>query len=158
MPALQFSDISIARYLLRSIAASMVIGQIMGRMSLDPFEELVLQHYEPLFKFAFSLTGTEADASDLAQETFYIWASKGHQLRDRSKVKSWLFTTLHREFLNKRKRAVRFPDVELIDGDAELPMFTPDMENKLDATRVVELLGHVTDPYRAAVSLFYLED
>ena len=130
----------------------------MGRMSSDNFEEIVSQHYEPLYKFAFSLTGNEADASDLTQETFYIWATKGHQLRERSKVKSWLFTTLHREFLNKRKRAVRFPDVELIDGDAELPAFTPELETKLDATRVVELLGQVTDPYRVAVSLFYLED
>src|SRR6185295_8713811 len=87
----------------------------------DDFEEIVSQHYEPLYKFAFSLTGSEADACGLTQETFYIWATKGHQLRERGKVKSWLFTTLHREFLNKRKRAVRFPDVELIDGDSQLP-------------------------------------
>ena len=145
-------------YLLSAIAGATVVVQIMGRMFSDPFEEVVSQYYEPLYKFAFSLTGAVADASDLTQETFYIWATKGHQLRDRAKVKSWLFTTLHREFLNKRKRAVRFPDVELIDGDDELPVFSPEMANKLDATRVVELLGQVAEPYRAAVSLFYLED
>jgi RNA polymerase sigma-70 factor (ECF subfamily) len=65
-------------------------------MPSNEFELLVSQFYEPLYRFAFSLTGTEADACDLTQQTFYIWATKGHQLRDRSKVKSWLFTTLHR--------------------------------------------------------------
>jgi RNA polymerase sigma-70 factor (ECF subfamily) len=56
-------------------------------------------YYEPLYQFAFSLARDEADACDLTQQTFCIWAAKGHQLRDASKVKTWLFTTLHREFL-----------------------------------------------------------
>ena len=55
-------------------------------------------YYRPLYQFAFTLTRDEADACDLTQQTFYIWARKGHQLRDQSKVKTWLFTTLHREF------------------------------------------------------------
>src|SRR3989442_12269023 len=90
-------------------------------MSSDHFERIVSQHYEPLYKFAFSLTRTEADACDLTQHTFYIWATKGHQLRDRSKVKSWLFTILHREFLNIHRRTVRFPHVELSDVTEDLP-------------------------------------
>jgi RNA polymerase sigma-70 factor (ECF subfamily) len=127
-------------------------------MPSDDFEQLVSQHYEPLYRFAFSLTGTEADAGDLTQQTFYIWATKGNQLRDRSKVKSWLFTILHREFLNIRRRAVRFPHFELSDANEELPTLAPEMVNTLDAARVVELLGQVQEPYRAAVSLFYLEE
>ena len=63
------------------------------------FETVVAGYYEPLYRFAISLTRSEADACDLAQQTFYMWATKGHQLRDPSKVKSWLFTTLHRAFL-----------------------------------------------------------
>src|SRR6266550_6455792 len=63
------------------------------------FDSLIEQHYRSLYQFAFSLTQSESDACDLTQQTFYIWATKGHQLRDLSKVKTWLFTTLHREFL-----------------------------------------------------------
>lgn len=48
--------------------------------SLD-FESLVTNYYEPLYRFAFSLARDEADACDLVQQTFYIWAAKGHQLR-----------------------------------------------------------------------------
>ena len=82
--------------------------------SLD-FENLVACYYEPLYQFAFSLTRDEADACDFVQQSFCIWANKGHQLRDASKVKTWLFTTLHREFLgvrrNKRALSARQPGI-----------------------------------------------
>src|SRR5438105_7673340 len=107
------------------------------------FESLVARFYGPLYQFAFSLTRAEADACDLTQQTFYIWATKGHQLRDRSKAKSWLFTTLHREFLNIRKKAVRFPHVELIDANEDLPIISPETSSILDAARVLEFLGQV---------------
>src|SRR6266481_5433694 len=128
-------------------------------MIAEDFEQIVSQHYEPLYRFAFSLSRTEADACDLTQQTFYIWAAKGHQLRDRSKVKSWLFTILHREFLNIRRRAVRFPHFELSDvTEDHLPTTSPEMVNTLDAARMIESLGQVQEPYRAALSLFYVED
>ena len=127
-------------------------------MPSDDFEQIVSQHYEPLYRFAFSLTRTEADACDLTQQTFYIWATKGHQLRDRSKVKSWLFTILHREFLTIRKRAVRFPHFELSDAIEDLPTISPEVVDTLDAAQVLEFLGQVQEPYQAALSLFYLED
>src|SRR5690348_14984611 len=122
----------------------------------DDFEQIVSQHYEPLYRFALSLTRSESDAVDLTQQTFYIWATKGHQLRDRSKVKSWLFTTLHREFLQIRKRSVRFPHVELSDANEELPTVSLDIVNTLDSERLLECLAQVQEPYRAALNLFYL--
>src|SRR5690348_11536421 len=127
-------------------------------MPEDDFEAIVSHHYEPLYKFAFSLAGTEADASDLTQQTFYVWATKGHQLRDRNKVKSWLFTTLHREFLNTRKRTVRFPHFELNDTNEDLPTIPSEIINQLDAALVPGFLQQVQEPYRAAVTLFYMED
>ena len=65
--------------------------------SARDFEGLVAQYYEPLYQFAFSLARAEADACDLTQQTFLVWATKGHQLRDPDKVKTWLFTTLDRK-------------------------------------------------------------
>lgn len=55
------------------------------------FEEVVGSFYKALYHFALSLTGQPGDASDLTQETFYIWATKGRQLRDESKVTSSSF-------------------------------------------------------------------
>src|SRR3989442_11043158 len=109
-------------------------------VSLD-FESLVERYYRALYQFAFSLTQSESDACDLTQQTFYIWATKGHQLRDASKVKSWLFTTLHREFLVTRRRETRFPHYELSQVDSQLPSISLARVNQLDAAHVVQALA-----------------
>ena len=122
------------------------------------FDRLVDLLYSPLYRFALSLTHTECDAADLVQETFRTWAKKGHQLQDASKAKAWLFTTLHRLFLETQRRAVRFPHFEVEEVSMELPTLDPEMVTRLDALAVVELLARVDPPYQAAVALFYLED
>ena len=122
------------------------------------FESLVARYYRSLYQFAFSLTQAEAEACDLTQQTFYVWAVKGHQLKDASKVKSWLFTTLHREFLETRRRQTRFPHYELTQVDAELPPVSPARINQLDSAQVVQTLAQVDEIYQAPVALFYLED
>jgi len=127
-------------------------------MFAEDFERIVSQHYEQLYRFALSLTRSEADACDLTQQTFYVWATKGYQLRDRSKVKSWLFTILHREFLRIRKRAERFQHFDLSEGNEELLTISPEIVNRLDATRLYELLGQIQESFRSALTLFYLED
>jgi RNA polymerase sigma-70 factor (ECF subfamily) len=122
------------------------------------FENLVTRHYGPLYQFAFSLTRDEAEACDLTQQTFCIWAAKGHQLRDVTKVKTWLFTTLHREFLGSRRRQTRFPHIELEYAASELPVVSPATINQLDSGQLLQALGQLDEIYRAAVMLFYLED
>jgi RNA polymerase sigma-70 factor, ECF subfamily len=122
------------------------------------FEGLVARYYEPLYQFAFSLTRSEADACDLTQQTFYVWATKGHQLRDPDKVKTWLFTTLHRQFLESRRRNIRFPHQELEAAEIELPVILPSAISQLDTTLVLAALGRVDAAFQAPVSLFYLQD
>jgi len=122
------------------------------------FERLVNRYYDSLYRFALSLTRTETEACDLTQETFRIWATKGHQLQDPARVKSWLFTTLHRVFLEKQRKVTRFPEVELEEALGELPSVEPALVDRLDAGRVVELLGRVDAQFQAPVALFYLED
>ncbi len=122
------------------------------------FDALVERFYRPLYQFAFSLTRTETDACDLTQQTFYVWASKGHQLRDPSKVKSWLFTTLHREFLNSKRRQERFPHHELSEVEFELPSAAPSIREPIDGQKVLEALGELGEAFRAPVILFYLRD
>lgn len=122
------------------------------------FQHLVDLHYASLYRFALSLTRSESDAADLVQETFLTWAAKGHQLRDVARVKAWLFTTLHRGFLQGQRHTIRFPHIELAAADTELPPCEPDLVGRLDGQAVVELLGKVDEPFQAPVALFYLED
>lgn len=122
------------------------------------FENLVQEHYRPLYQFAYSLTQNEADAADLTQQTFYIWAAKGDQLRDASKVKSWLFRTLHREFLQARRRVVRFPQLNLETSEPELPPVPARGGEQLDASAVLRALGELDETFQAPLTLFYLGD
>src|SRR5580765_8558185 len=122
------------------------------------FQDLVDLHYASLYRFAMSLTRRETDACDLTQQTFYIWARKGHQLQDVSKVKSWLFTTLHREFLETQRRQTRFPHYELEEVNHELPNLDPDHVTRLDSAALASLLAQVDPVFQAPVALFYLED
>jgi len=122
------------------------------------FESLVARFYGPLYQFAFSLARAEAEACDLTQQTFAVWAAKGHQLRDASKVKTWLFTTLHREFLASQRRQTRFPHFDLDAAESELPAISPDAISRLDTAQVMEALKKVDEVYQAPVSLFYLQD
>jgi RNA polymerase sigma-70 factor (ECF subfamily) len=122
------------------------------------FESLVARFYAPLYQFAFSLTRSEADACDLTQQTFTVWATKGHQLRDVTKVKTWLFTILHREFLSSRRRQIRFPQLDLESTELELPSVSPNPANRLDATQALTALARVDEIFQAPVALFYLQD
>ena len=122
------------------------------------FERLVDSYYPSLYRFAFSLTRSESEACDLTQETFLIWAKKGHQVRDDSKVKSWLFTTLHREYLQKHRRRVRFPQIELESAEPELPEVAPISLDRIDRHNLLAALAKLDDNFQAAVALFYLED
>jgi len=138
---------------------SISLFEIARVMIPNEFEEIVLQHYEPLYRFAFSLARIESDAGDLTQHTFYVWATKGHQLRNKSKVKTWLFTTLHRAFLESRRRQTRCPhhSLEEIAVD-ELPTSSPSCAENLDSSQVLAALARLDEIYQAAVALFYLED
>jgi RNA polymerase sigma factor (sigma-70 family) len=125
----------------------------------EQFEAIVTDYYEPLFRFAMSLTRTESDARDLTQQTFYVWAEKGHQLRDPSKAKSWLFTTLHRAFLGLRQRSTRFPHHELDEvAMDELPVSWSEAADAADSGQVLVALQKVDSVYQAAVALFYLKE
>lgn len=121
------------------------------------FSEVVETWYQPLFRFALSLAKNEAEASDLTQQTFYLWATKGHQLRDKSKVKSWLFTTMHREFLGTVRRRNRFEHHEMDEVDSELPVVEPTVVNDLDGHAAMETMQSIDDVYRVPLMLFYLE-
>jgi len=128
-------------------------------MSADPeFENLVKLYYGDLYRFGLSLTGNETDASDLTQETFYIWANKGYQLQKTASVKSWLFTTLHREFLKTCRRRNRFPNQSLSESTEDLPYVPPDCAERVDSQTLLRVLGEIGEDFRAPLVLYYMED
>jgi len=124
---------------------------------MNEFQELVDEYYQPLYRFGYSLAKNADKAADLVQQTFCIWAEKGHQLRDRSKAKTWLFTTLYREHLNIVRRSARFSDQDITETEYALPPVEDDSERKMDGARAMELLSQLDETFRAPLTLFYLQ-
>jgi RNA polymerase sigma factor (sigma-70 family) len=130
-----------------------------GDIAVDPeFETIVNLYYRDLYRFGFSLTRNDADARDLTQQTFYIWANKGYQVKNLTNVKGWLFTTLHREFLQVRRRRSRFSDEPISEATQGLPEISVDIVNRIDAHTVLQALGKIDGGYRAPLVLYYMED
>lgn len=122
------------------------------------FDEIVSAYYQPLYRFGYSLAKNEHEAGDLAQQTFFIYAEKGDSLRDKSKVKSWLFTTLYREFLRRRRKDNRMDHYEPEMLEAAGGSVEPHIRRTMDAHLAVEALEEVDEVYRQPLALFYMKD
>ncbi|MEI9999646.1 MAG: RNA polymerase sigma factor [Verrucomicrobiota bacterium] len=122
------------------------------------FEEIVDRYYSMLYRFALSLARNESDACDLTQQTFSVWAEKGHLLRDATKVKSWLFTTLYREFISNRRRELRWPKEDIDAVEHELPTAQPDSVDVLETGEVMTALQALDETFRVPLVLFYLQE
>jgi len=121
------------------------------------YEQVVTAHHESLYRFAFSLAGNSDDAAELTQETYVRLLNKGSQLRDQSRVKSWLFTTLYRIFLGWKRRERRFQHVELFSVENELPSLTPEMASELDGEMIMDGALDLEEHFRVPLVLFYLQ-
>lgn len=130
-------------------------------MQNDPntnFEEIVNAYYQSLYRFGYSLAKNEHEAGDLTQQTFFIYAKKGHSLRDTGKVKSWLFTTIYREFLRRRNKDARMSHYEPEVLENAGGTIQPHVQTTTDGNLALEALESVDAVYREPLTLFYIKD
>ncbi|MBL9194946.1 MAG: RNA polymerase sigma factor [Opitutaceae bacterium] len=121
------------------------------------YEQAVALYHEDLHRFALSLARNPDDARDLTQESYCRLLGKSGQLRDRTKVKSWLFTTLYRIFLGWKRHEKRFSHLEFSVAEQQLPAVTVDLVEKMDGAIVMEALDEIDEHHRTPLVLFYLQ-
>ena len=121
------------------------------------FENLIALYYWDLYRFAMRLARNDAEALDLTQQTFYVWAKKGHQLRDPANVKSWLFTTLRREFLLTLRRQSYFADTDWTQAAERSHPVSPTLVDQIDARTTLRFLTQIEESFRAPLVLFSLK-
>jgi RNA polymerase sigma-70 factor (ECF subfamily) len=124
---------------------------------LELVRHWVSEYHADLFRYAFRLSGNEADAEDLTQQTFLTALDRLHQLRDPQRARSWLFTVLRNAFLKACRRNTprnaSSLDME-IDAIAEpLPA-----ETDFDPERLQQAIDHLDPEFRVVVSMFYFEE
>jgi len=120
------------------------------------FQELVDAFYADVYRFALSLARNPDDASELTQQVYATAAGRIHQLHERSKAKSWLFTTLYREFLKSQARSKRMP---LADEEEIAKLESPDGGGAQQTAHAElhEALLQLEESQRAILSLFYMD-
>lgn len=127
--------------------------------AVPSFEQIVDAHYQGLYRFALSMCRRESTAQDLVQQTFLQWAKKGHTLRGASKVKTWLFTTIDREWLAIARREKKYEEVEFEADLHGSPQPEDEGENpRVDSATLQSALEQLDPNYRAPLVLFYLKE
>jgi len=130
----------------------------MGMPSNPPsIERLVEEHYVSLYRYAYRLSGSSADAEDLTQETFVKAQLNLHQLRDPERARPWLFSILRNAYLH-RVRADRQQSCVSLDevGDVAEPL--PDSLPDIDSEQLQAALIELPEVYRTPIILFYFEE
>jgi RNA polymerase sigma-70 factor (ECF subfamily) len=118
--------------------------------------ELVSDHHEALFRCAYRLTGSMADAEDLTQQTFLIAQQKLQQLRDHGKASNWLFTVLRNCYLRDRRKSSPVPaskagiDLNCIASEASI-------EPEIDGEMLQRALNQLPDEFKMVLVMFYFQ-
>ncbi len=119
--------------------------------------QLVADHHQAVYRYAFRLSGSVPDAEDLTQQVFLTAQQKLGQLREVEKAQGWLFAILRNCFLKaqQRRRPVAATDLQL-DVDtvaAEIPH-----EGEIDQERLQEAINQIPSPFRVVLVMFYFEE
>jgi len=117
---------------------------------------LVGQYHGDVYRYAYRLSGNQADAEDLAQQTFLIAHQRFDQLRDPDKAAAWLFAILRSCYLKSRRRR-RPMAVASLELDVEaIPDSIPDEE--IDSDLLQLAIDELPDEYKLVLVMFYFED
>lgn len=118
---------------------------------------LISAHYESLYRYAYRLSGSAADAEDLTQETFGKALARLGQLRESDRAKAWLFRILRNQYLHRVRDQKRHRVVPL-DAVGDLPNRPEDAAPEIDGARLQAALNELDEAFRTPVILFYFEE
>lgn len=119
---------------------------------------VVSEWYDPLYRFAISLCRNEETALDLTQNAFHKLAQKQEEIREASKVKSWLFSVVYRDFVDGYRRGNRYPTTSLdVVAEPSDSVAGHPGERSHDAGVMLRMLGELDENFRAPLTLFYME-
>jgi RNA polymerase sigma-70 factor (ECF subfamily) len=119
--------------------------------------ELIDAHYEALYRYAYRLTGSAADAEDLTQEAFGKALARLAQLREPDRARGWLFRILRNLYLHKVRDERRHRVVPL-DAVGDLPGRETEDPPPIDAAQLQAALDELDEGFRTPLILFYFEE
>lgn len=120
----------------------------------EAFESLIREHQRMIHSLCYRMTGSLADADDLAQETFIHAYQHLADFRSESGFSSWLYRIAMNQCLNWRKQSDRRARLHQDWGEEELSVSGGNAEQ---AGQVHEALMALSPKERAAIVLTVYE-
>jgi RNA polymerase sigma-70 factor, ECF subfamily len=119
--------------------------------------QLVAADYQAVYRYAYRLSGSVADAEDLTQKVFLMAQSNLGQLRNIDKSRGWLFAILRNCFLRERQR--QRPGIEADLGfNIDLISFECPKDQEIDSEQLQAALDEMPDISRLILIMFYFEE
>ena len=129
-------------------------GKIAAKCPTLP--ELVDEYYVRLYRFAYRLSGSSADAEDLTQQTFLTAQNSLHQLREPEHAKAWMFTIMRNTYLKGRRRQKQNQIISL--ESAPEPSEMGDEAADLRMEELQSVLDELPDEFNEPLILFYFQE
>lgn len=117
---------------------------------------LVRRHADDLYRYAWRLSGNQADAEDLVQQTFVQATTYFDSLREASKARSWLFTILRNAFFKLCKQRTQAPAVNAAMEVDEIPAAMT--QAPIDGQALTLALNELSDEHRVVLVMYYFEE
>ena len=125
---------------------------------VQDFQDGLLAALPRLRRFAYSLTGSMADADDLTQATVERALLKRSMLRKGNSPDSWLLKICRNMWIDEiRRRTSRREIAEIPDDSEPMTDGNKTIEDRLDVVSVEEVLKSMPDDQRAVVFLVAVE-
>lgn len=125
--------------------------------SAGGLHQLIDAHYQALYRYAYRLSGSAADAEDLTQEAFGKALARMGQLREPDRAKAWLFRILRNAYLHRVRDQKRHKAVPL-DAVGDLAERPGDEVHDIDPARLQVALNELDEAFRTPIILYYFED
>lgn len=116
--------------------------------------DLLHAHYAFVYRLAYRLSGSAADAEDLTQQTYLQAQTHLSQLRESSRSRPWLASIVRNLFLRGRRRTGK--------SVAWNPDWEPASEvappEKIDSQTLQEAVDELPEEFRVPLVLFYFRE
>jgi len=150
-----------------ALASDMELVAGVGKGVAEAFAELMQRYSPTLYRAARSITGNDAEAEDVVQESWLRAYAYLGKFRGESRLVTWLVRITLNEALGRKRRAPPILEIDELDrqrgADVMLfPTATIDPEVDLSRTQVSRLLERAIDtlpaPYRIVFILRIVEE
>lgn len=117
--------------------------------------QLVADHHQAVYRYAFRLTGSVPDAEDLTQQVFLVANEKLGGLRKPGSARGWLFAILRNHFRNQFRKERPTPAADLYLNIENIPQREELAE--IDRERLQHGLDALPAAFRMVIVMFYYE-